>query len=442
MKRSNLLPTLLVPGRRWRQPNPWVLAFMFAGLAATGDVWCSAQMQKISPSRPSEETPGHHQRLLEPQVDERAVVDERTVDGSYTDTGTVGVNPKTPKSDQPTPLGGSSADSDNNPILDQPGVPVVLRRLTGAAPNIASAEPPGALAAIVPGTGLVAEQVGDDFEDEQWACTLNLPKSSQEQDGQQREPGAYTSNKRWYEGAERGVPDQVQRIQTPAGGIPGSSGALLLRSLQTGVPGQLSYKNQQDDFVCNVHSRLGGSLPVSQSPNVVVRVFFPPLKYWEQRQGAHFGFRLSLSTHVPQSSSRFASHGSVSQRETYWPGMFVDLVPASVSESGEDQISLRIRSNDRGYDFPAIAIDQLGWWTLGISVTPDGRVHYFAKPGVDALSEADHIVSQTPYNFHAQHMKTFFFNIVNGDDGKNWSTPMIIDDPTLFYLPAKQPNTK
>ena len=82
-------------------------------------------------------------------------------------------------------------------------------------------------------------------------------------------------------------------------------------------------------------------------------------------------------------------------------------------------------------------MEQAGWWTLGMSVTKDGKVHYFAKPGVDDLTEEDHIASHTPYNYRAEHLKTFFFNIVNGDNGRTWSTPMIIDDPRLYFVPTK-----
>jgi hypothetical protein len=31
-------------------------------------------------------------------------------------------------------------------------------------------------------------------------------------------------------------------------------------------------------------------------------------------------------------------------------------------------------------------------------------------------------------------MNTFFFNIVNNDDGRTWSTKWIIDDPELYVL--------
>ncbi len=92
-----------------------------------------------------------------------------------------------------------------------------------------------------------------------------------------------------------------------------------------------------------------------------------------------------------------------------------------------------IRSGPQGQDFWGPKMDEPGWWTLGMSFTPDGQVHYFAHAGVEDLSEADHITSQYPYGLRAQYLDTFFFDVVNGDDGR-WSTPWIIDDPTLYYL--------
>jgi len=291
---------------------------------------------------------------------------------------------------------------------------------------------------VVPGTGVMIEKVGDDFEDPQWHCNPNLPKSSQEIDGQTRSPGAVVSNGRWYEGVKRGIPDQVVRVETPPGGIPGSQGALLLRSLHTGVPGRFSYKNQQDDFVCDVEGRLGGRLTVDQCPSVVTRVYLPPFEQWENRAGAHFGFRLSLHTTKVSTSSRGRGFGTTKELETYWPGFFADLIPARQSKSGTVEYSWRIRSDQRGLDFPGKTIDQTGWWTLGMSVTPNGQIHYYAKPGVEDLTFDDHLYSQFPYNYRAEHFKTFFFNIINGDDGKNWSTPIIVDDSRVYFFGPEQ----
>ena len=80
-----------------------------------------------------------------------------------------------------------------------------------------------------------------------------------------------------------------------------------------------------------------------------------------------------------------------------------------------------------------LPLRQTGWWTLGMSFTPDGMTHFYASPGVDPLTERDHITTTKPYGHTAEMLNTFFFNIVSPDDGRSWSTEWIVDDPTLYY---------
>ena len=61
---------------------------------------------------------------------------------------------------------------------------------------------------VVPGTGSKPPQVGDDFEDESWEYIYNLPKSSRNIGGQERQPSGEAKNGRWYEGMLRGQPDR------------------------------------------------------------------------------------------------------------------------------------------------------------------------------------------------------------------------------------------
>ena len=64
-----------------------------------------------------------------------------------------------------------------------------------------------------------------------------------------------------------------------------------------------------------------------------------------------------------------------------------------------------------------------------MSVTSDGRVHYYARQGVEDLRAQDHLYSSWPYGYQAEQFATHFFNSVNMNDGRTWSTPFIIDDP-------------
>lgn len=285
---------------------------------------------------------------------------------------------------------------------------------------------------FVPGAGQRIEYVGDDFEDENWSYVFNTPKNSSELDGQKRLPDGYSKNRRWFEGPMRGHPDVLERVPTPDGGLAGSQGSLLMRSLYTGTPGRPSRKKQQDDLIVNVRARMGRLIPVSSQPSVVVRVFLPPFDEWEDRSGGTFGLRSGL---------RGVREKGNGEAEEFWPGMFVHFRSQTDKRNKQDSAYIRIRAGQNGKDIAGPEIKETGWWTLGMSFTPDGQVHYYASPGVDDLQAQDRVASHRPYGFRTQHFETFFFNVMSGDDGRRWSTTWIIDDPSL-YLGKQAPVAK
>ncbi len=73
---------------------------------------------------------------------------------------------------------------------------------------------------LLPGTGTELTSVGDDFEDPTWGYVPNDPKSTEDIDTLQRAPLGRSTNGRWFEGAKRGHPDIVRRVETPPGGLP------------------------------------------------------------------------------------------------------------------------------------------------------------------------------------------------------------------------------
>lgn len=287
--------------------------------------------------------------------------------------------------------------------------------------------------AVVPGSSQKLDQVGDDFEAEDWQYLQHLPKSTRDLDQQDHFPVGEAANGRWYEGILRGQPDVVKRVPTPADGLAGSRGSLLLQSLWTGIPAQPQRVLGQDDLIADVNYRLQSSIPATLSPSVVVRVFLPPVTTWENRTGPHFGFRVALETQRVKPTTNVHFSQAKPEFETYWPGMFIEFQTKS-SENENYYAHLRIRANEQGYDFRSQQITATGWWTLGMSLTPDGMVHYYASPGVDDLAAADYLGSLYPYGYRAVALKTFFFNVCNGDDGRSWSTAWIIDDPSVFVL--------
>ena len=291
---------------------------------------------------------------------------------------------------------------------------------------------------VVPGTGTKIDYVGDDFEDTSWGFVDNFPKSSREQDERLRYPTGFATNNRWKEGPERGHPDQMKIVPTPAGGLAGSEHALLVRTLNSGIPGRHMYDVQQDDLIANVIQRVGTISP-GEVPSVVARVYLPPADEWENRSGPHFGFRISAQTTTTESVAGrgfFASSRTETKSEPYWPGMWVHFRCKGTRGHKADSAFITVRGDRLGRDvrYKEIPLEQFGWWTMGMSMTGDGQIHYYAKPGIEDLTEADHLTSQFPYSYSAQRFRTFFFDVCNKDDGKSWSTPFVIDDSHLYVL--------
>lgn len=278
--------------------------------------------------------------------------------------------------------------------------------------------------AFVPGTGDQLENCSDDFEDANWSYSLRLPKSSYEQDEKQRGPGGISRNGLWHEGAKRGTPDVVKRISTPAGGIEGSAGALLFQTKNSGMPGRTTNKQMQDDLLLKFDRKLGRSIPVQWQPSCTVRVYLPPFDQWENRTGASFGMRADCRGRTQENLT-----------DAYWPGMFLLFRSETSRNIQSDFAQISIRSNSRGQDIRSLEIHEPGWWTMGMSFTADGQIHYYASPGVDNLTEEDYLASNYAYSYRCLCMRNFFFNVANWDNGNTWSTPWVIDDPKMFVRP-------
>ena len=301
-------------------------------------------------------------------------------------------------------------------------------------------------AQLVPGTGQQIIEVFDDFEDPNWNFTPNLPKSSANIDKVERHPSGMSDNGKYLESMYRGTPDFVRRVETPPGGIPGSTGSLAMQTLNSGIPGARSHTFQQDDLIAGMQNKLGYSLPSSWSPSYVCRVYIPPFEKWERRNGSHFGFRADCVTTIntPTMGRFFKNVASMRKQEQYWPGFFIQLNMKNMTGAQEDSAVILIRSDERGHEVPGPKITRPGWWTLGMSFTPDGRVHYYAHEGVANLTAKDHLYSNFPYGYKCEQTTTYFFNIVNQDDGHSWSTRWIVDDPKAYvasgnYRPTVQP---
>lgn len=275
---------------------------------------------------------------------------------------------------------------------------------------------------VVPGTGTKLDVVGDDFESQpDWQFVPNLPKSSRNIDKQERGPLGFASNNRWLEGPHRGTPDILRLVNTPVGGIVGSQHSLLMQTKFPGIPGRKTGKPQQDDLLVKVKRILGQPVPATWSPNCVVRVHIPEYDEWEDRSGTSFGFRTDC----------FGRKGGSDKLEQYWPGILINFRSETDRNHRKDSAFLSVRGDHRGNDVKAIEVTP-GWWTLGLSVSPNGMCHFYARQGVEDLEESDRLVSYYCYGYRAERMDLFFFNVVTMDNGGQLSTPWVVDDPSFY----------
>ena len=280
----------------------------------------------------------------------------------------------------------------------------------------------GLAAQVVPGTGTHLEIVGDNFENQpEWKFVPNFPKSSRNIDKQERGPLGFATNNRWLEGPHRGTPDILQLVDTPVGGIPGSQKSLLVQTKFPGIPGRQTNKPQQDDLMIKVKRILGQPVPANWSPNCVMRVHIPEYGQWEDRSGTSFGFRTDC----------WGRKNGSGKLEQYWPGILINFRSSTDRNVLRDSAFLSIRADHRGNDVKAIEVSP-GWWTLGMSVSPNGMCHFYAKQGVGDLEESDRMASYYSYGFRAERMDLFFLNVVTMDNGREISTPWIIDDPSFY----------
>jgi hypothetical protein len=205
-----------------------------------------------------------------------------------------------------------------------------------------------------------------------------------------REPGSSAKNFLWAEGAKRGTPDMVRRVPTPPGGLEGSTGSMLIQTLRSGIPGTLTHEQQQDDLLHNVAGTVGRTIPLAWSPNCVCRVFVPPVKYWERRDGATFGYRTGL-----------LGHGNGNNNEEYWPGIFLHMERPVKDGKQTFQVRSWLRADQYGRDLPSLTFEPETWITMGMSCTPDGACHFFLRPGIEDLEAKDCVGSYWCYSYRA-----------------------------------------
>lgn len=285
---------------------------------------------------------------------------------------------------------------------------------------------------VIPGTGLRLAKTGDDFEDEKFAYYPQHPKSSWNIDEEMRIPGGISANNLWAEGGKRGTPDIVKRIETPPGGMEGSKGCMMMQSINPGIPGRRSNQEQQDDLLHNVEGVTGTQIPVSWSPNVICRVYIPAESQWEKRNGPTFGYRIGLWGYTPKG-----------KHDEYWPGIFFHM-QRQADKDGKTKASILsvVRADGIGQDLRSLTFEPGTWCTLGMSMLPDGSVQFYGRPDIEDLTAKDLLGAYFCYSWRATTFTTFFFNVINWDNGSSWGTPWAVDNAFLYVATPPQKNIR
>ena len=124
--------------------------------------------------------------------------------------------------------------------------------------------------------------------------------------------------------------------------------------------------------------------------------------------------------------------------EEYWPGMFMLFQSENNRNIKKDFGQAHDPRRSAAATMSAsLDITEPGWWTLGMSFTSDGQVHYYASEGVDDLTADDYFMSSFPYSMKCMTFNNFFFNVANWDNGRTWSTQWVIDDPKIYVIPPQ-----
>lgn len=244
------------------------------------------------------------------------------------------------------------------------------------------------------------EALSDNFEDPAWSANFG---------------------DRWRGGSFRGAPEVLERVTPPANGLPGSTGALRIRSVDNGDD---PHPTQEDFLTQDYTAALGRPLTRDDQVLTTIRVHMPAFSTWSNGVN-NFGFRME-----PRSNSLIGVDNPVGY---YYPSIWLwDNGP-------ENRFVVRL-GDGFASDLNVAPITQAGWWTLGIGFDADGIGHYYASPGVDPLTAADEIWDTTMFNSFGgtdPRMDTLAYNFLSlgYPAGPSLSPDFIVDDFEVFIVP-------
>ncbi|MCX7915170.1 MAG: hypothetical protein N3A53_02555, partial [Verrucomicrobiae bacterium] len=256
------------------------------------------------------------------------------------------------------------------------------------------------------------EALGDDFEAADWAWDAKQYRDT---------------HGRWST-SYRGGPKKLARVTPPAGGVPGSTGALSLRT----EGDRDSYPNQ-DDLIhfFNQPGRLERLVTRADQPVFVVRVWLPPFAEWTPGWN-NLGFR-----HEARSKQLVTQENKVGY---YYPSIWLQHVTdKDHPERSGPRWCVRIGTGVAP-DEDAGPIPQPGWWTLALAFDERGVGHYYVRPGTGPLGAEHEIWDTTKFrptggeNPLMDSVAYGFFSLGYPPDGR--LTPFVVDDYEVWVQPV------
>ncbi|MFH1507170.1 MAG: hypothetical protein ABIG46_01910 [Candidatus Omnitrophota bacterium] len=232
----------------------------------------------------------------------------------------------------------------------------------------------------------------DDFEDVNWYFDYDKRESNN---------GLWKAN---TGDNDKGEPEILKRVSPPAGGIIGSTGALVI---QTNIPEKVVDKNKDQE---DSESTGTGQHKLSREkqPVFIVRVYLPPFAEWGDYYS--FGFRILAYGNAPHDTPAVPSiwiryEGKIKGAHFYFRIFDKQGMPVEVIGK---------------------PIKQYGWWTLAIAFDQNGNSRFYAKPGVEPLSNSDKMFDTNNNNLLIDYIGHSFFSL--GYTNGNLSPRIVVDD--------------
>ena len=225
----------------------------------------------------------------------------------------------------------------------------------------------------------------------------------------------------FWRGADRGEPELLKRIGTPAGGKHASTGALEIRTIDNKDD---NFPNQEDFITVEFKKILGRNLIRADQPVFIVRVWLPPFDQWTKDHN-NFGFRAA-----PRSKK-------ISE---YYPSIWLFYNNRAIRRVEPSPLFVfRIGTGVAG-DEVGGPIKQPGWWTLALAFDKKGVGYYYARPGVGLPTEKHRMFDTTLFrtidgsdNPTMDHVGYTFFSLGYPVDDRI-SPRFVIDDYEVWVI--------